>query len=207
MGLNEALLPTGWAYLAKARYRLARLHPLSTSFENITLSLKMIGQEDCLTIQYEVRSTTPGRPAVCAGEFHDTPEVDLISARAPLRQLSLSLYRPSLAPFDLPYRPLLFSSRWLILVRWVGVVRIWDLEQGEFATVQTDGKEAPSNSGSAATTSFSISAPTSKPLPKSVPDIAALSGIWSADENSMRHTWQPGEPLACNSVPTAASWL
>mgnify|MGYP000930790813 CR=1 FL=1 len=267
LGLNEALLPAGWAYLAKARYRFARLHPRSTDFENLTFSLKLIGQGECLTVQYEVRPTTPGRPAVCAGEFRDTPEVDpfdaggdepalplwgrafvmmdngsigrepnqssqviwdnlkmrrypsgespppwrivqdfstaeltnwlhvmphtsrstiqvidgqlvlssqnlpthslgwpctgplelfevspghtlelevdLISARAPLRQLSLSVYRPSLAPFDVLDRPLLVSGRWLILVRWVGVVRIWDLDQGKFVTIQMNEKEAP----------------------------------------------------------------
>ena len=267
VGLNEALGPSGRAYLSKGRYRFARTHPLLNRFENLTFSLKLIGQSDTLTVRYEIRPTAPGSPALYAGEFRDSPdpdpfdavrdepafplwgrafaifdngsignrpgeggrviwdnvkvrrypsheppgpwrvlddssdgtptrwlhamppdskstlqvvqgqlvlasenlptkslgwpcfgwlelfeislahtlelEADLVSAQAPYRHVALSLYRPRFVPFANMDRPFLLQGRWLVLVRWTGIIQVWDLDRNDHVAVQAGGREVP----------------------------------------------------------------
>lgn len=71
LGLNETL---GTVYLSKSRYCFARKHELTHSFENLTLSLRLIGRGETLSVHYEVRDSEPGGAVLCRGEFRDSPK-------------------------------------------------------------------------------------------------------------------------------------
>jgi WD40 repeat protein/serine/threonine protein kinase len=70
VGVNGQL---GWVYLSKGRHCFPRVHPLTVAPENLTLSLKLVGKEDVLYAQYEVRRTKPPGPVLYQGQFNDTP--------------------------------------------------------------------------------------------------------------------------------------
>lgn len=70
-------------------------------------------------------------------------EVDLVSARAPHRQVGLGLYRPSLGPLAGPNPSGLLQGRFLLLFWWDGTIRLWDFDAGKFATLQQEGNTIP----------------------------------------------------------------
>ncbi len=68
----------GAAYLSKAGYVYPRFHEFAGGFENLTLSLKLIGQGEQLLVKYEVRRTGGKQEILDAGEFLDTPAADAV---------------------------------------------------------------------------------------------------------------------------------
>ena len=58
VGLNTTL---GRAYLSKSRYCFPRIHSSTDEFENLTLSLKLVGLGDALSVRYENPPRGTGR--------------------------------------------------------------------------------------------------------------------------------------------------
>jgi WD40 repeat protein len=75
VNLNESL---GAAYLSKRAYVYPRFHEFTEAFENLTLSLKLIGKGEDLFVKNEVRRTGGGQEILDAGEFLDTPAADAL---------------------------------------------------------------------------------------------------------------------------------
>jgi WD40 repeat protein/serine/threonine protein kinase len=76
---------------------------------------------------------------------HQTIEVeaDLVSAQAPHPMVTLGLAHPNLSPATAPDWLSRADGRWLVLTWWDGVIRLWDLEQERFATVEDGGQTFP----------------------------------------------------------------
>ena len=75
-------------------------------------------------------------------------EADLISAQVIAEterhpQIALALYRPALWPSTHAPRPFLLHDRWLALLWWDWTMRIWDLENQRFITMQQEGRAEP----------------------------------------------------------------
>ena len=78
LGLNESVNPGESAsrvYPSKGRYIFPAYEPYLGSFENLTLTLKLIGQGDNLLVKYEVRAIGADS-ALFQGEFLDTPKAE-----------------------------------------------------------------------------------------------------------------------------------
>ncbi len=70
-------------------------------------------------------------------------QVDLVSARAPHRVVSLTLGRYVFDPFAAPDRPFIAHGRWLATTWWDAPIRLWDLEKAPTVGSNDQGREAP----------------------------------------------------------------
>jgi len=71
--INERLQKV---YLSKAGPCYLQMQDFKGPFENLTLSLKLIGLQDTLRIRSEVRHTPPDGEIFYASEFHDSPQAE-----------------------------------------------------------------------------------------------------------------------------------
>jgi WD40 repeat protein len=82
LGLNESRNPgdesPSRVYLSKGRYIFPVYQPYKGSFENLTLTLKLVGQGNSLLVKYEVCSIGADT-ALFQGEFLDTPKAETLA--------------------------------------------------------------------------------------------------------------------------------
>ena len=79
VGLNSAL---GKAYLSKGAYVYPHFHTFTNEYENLTLSLKLVGRGEELLVQHEVCHTGGDGAVLDAGEFLDTPKAEALDRGA-----------------------------------------------------------------------------------------------------------------------------